>query len=102
MVNAWQSEVPLPVFRSAIELTTVTATVLDRHGHLVTDLPRESFDVFEDGELQNVTQFSNQRVPISLAILLDVSDSMYGRRIQEARDAIEPFVAQLLAQGLQK
>jgi Ca-activated chloride channel homolog len=89
----------LPAFRSAIDLTTVTATVLDRNGVLVTGLERDAFDVYEDGELQTVTQFTNARVPVSLAILLDVSDSMYGRRIQDARLAIEQFVAELLDRG---
>ena len=84
------------VFRSAIDVTTVNATVLDHDGHLVTGLPREAFDVYEDGRLQTVTQFTNERVPVSLGILLDVSDSMFGRRIQEARDAIERFVVDLL------
>jgi VWFA-related protein len=83
-------------FRSAIDLTTVTATVLGHDGHLVKDLPREAFDVYEDGQLQTVTQFTNERVPVSLGILLDISDSMFGRRIQEARAAVERFVVDLL------
>lgn len=98
-VGAQQTESPLPVFRSAIELTTITATVLDRDGRLVPGLPREAFEVYEDGELQAVTHFTNERVPLSLAILLDVSDSMYGRRIEDAREAIEHFVVDLLASG---
>jgi Ca-activated chloride channel homolog len=89
----------LPIFRSAIDLTTVTATVVDRNGALVTGLPREAFDVFEDGELQDITQFTNERVPVSLCVLLDVSDSMYGQRIQDAREAIEQFVGGLMERG---
>jgi Ca-activated chloride channel family protein len=84
------------VFRSAVDLVAVTATVLDRDGHLVTGLPREAFDVYEDGRLQAVTQFTNERVPVSLGLLLDISDSMFGRRIQHARDAIEQFLVELL------
>lgn len=96
---AQQPAPPLPVFKTAIDLTTVTATVLDKSGALVTGLPRESFDVFEDGEPQVVTQFTNERVPVSLCVLLDVSDSMYGRRIQDAREAIEAFVEGLMDRG---
>jgi Ca-activated chloride channel family protein len=88
-----------PIFKTAIDLTTVTATVLDKDGALVTGLPRDAFDVFEDGELQVITQFTNERVPVSLCVLLDVSDSMYGRRIQDARDAIEQFVGGLMDRG---
>ena len=99
VTSAQQLQPRLPAFRTAIALTTVTATVVDRNGALVTGLPREAFDVFEDGELQTITQFTNERVPVSLAVLLDVSDSMYGRRIQDARDAIERFVEDLLERG---
>jgi VWFA-related protein len=85
-----------PHFKSAIRLTTVTVTVTDAEGHLVRDLPRERFEVFEDGQTQTVTQFTNDRVPVSLGILLDASDSMYGRRIADAREAIDHFLSALL------
>ena len=88
-----------PIFKSAIDLTTVTATVLDKNGALVTGLPREAFDVFEDGEKQEITQFTNERVPVSLCVLLDISDSMYGQRLQDARAAIQDFVGGLLNRG---
>src|SRR5439155_17280929 len=101
-VAAWaaqQPELRPPMFRTAIDLTTVTATVVDKNGALITGLPGDAFDVFEDGQLQTITQFTNERVPVSLAVLLDVSDSMYGRRIQDAREAIERFVLDLLDRG---
>jgi VWFA-related protein len=101
-VAAWaaqQPELRPPMFRTAIDLTTVTATVVDKNGALVTALPADAFDVFEDGQLQTITQFTNERVPVSLAVLLDVSDSMYGRRIEDAREAIERFVLDLLDRG---
>lgn len=83
-------------FRSGIELISITATVLDRDGRLIKDLPREAFDVYEDSELQTITQFTHERVPISLAVLLDVSDSMYGQRLVDARTAVERFLLELL------
>jgi len=83
-------------FRSGIELTSLNATVTDKEGHLVTGLGREAFDVFEDGVRQDVTQFTNERVPIGLGVLLDVSDSMYGRRIADARHAVDRFLFTLL------
>ncbi len=85
-----------PHFKSAIRLTTVTVTVTDAEGHLVRDLPREQFEVFEDGAEQSITQFAGDRVPVSLGILLDASDSMYGRRIADAREALDHFLSVLL------
>jgi Ca-activated chloride channel homolog len=84
------------LFRSAIELTSITATVRDGDGRLVTGLQRDAFEVFEDGVRQEVTQFTGERVPVSVALLLDISDSMYGRRIQDARAAVSGFLIDLL------
>jgi VWFA-related protein len=84
------------VFRASIDLVSVTVTVLDHEGRLVTDLPRDAFELYEDGEVQSVTQFTRERVPVSLVILIDTSDSMFGRRIQDARGAVERFVMDLI------
>lgn len=99
MAAAQQAGPQLPIFKSAIDLTTVTATVLNKEGALVSGLARDAFDVFEDGEPQVITQFTNERVPVSLCVLLDVSDSMYGRRIEDAREAVDQFVGNLLDRG---
>ncbi len=83
--------------RSGIDLTVVAATVFNAEGGLVTGLGSEAFEVFEDGEPVPIAQFTNERVPIGLGLLLDVSDSMYGRRIAEARAAVQRFLLDLLA-----
>jgi Ca-activated chloride channel family protein len=83
-------------FQSGIEITSVTATVTDKEGHLVHDLPRDAFEIYEDGTRQTITQFTRDRVPIGLGVLLDISDSMYGQRIHDARAAVERFLFELL------
>jgi VWFA-related protein len=83
-------------FESGIEITSITATVVDRDGHPVTGLPREAFEVYEDGVLQTITQFTRERVPIGLGVLLDVSDSMFGKRMDDARAAVDTFLFELL------
>ena len=79
-------------FRSGVDVTGITVTVRDADGHLVTDLTRDDFDIYEDGEKQELTQFTRERVPVSLGVLLDISDSMYGRRIADARGAVDRFL----------
>src|SRR5262245_43740681 len=83
-------------FQSGIEITSITATVTDKDGHLVTGLGRDVFDVFEDGVKQTITQFTNERVPVGLGVALDISDSMFGKRIQDARAAVDRFLFELL------
>ena len=83
-------------FESGVEITSITATVTDHEGHPLLDLEREAFEVYEDGIKQTVTQFTHERVPIGLGVLLDISDSMFGKRIQDARAAVNRFLFQLL------
>jgi VWFA-related protein len=73
----------------------VTATVTDASGHFVSGLRQEDFEVFEDDELQAVTQFSADRVPVSLGILLDTSQSMRGDKFEAARAALDRFLNDL-------
>jgi Ca-activated chloride channel homolog len=82
--------------RSSIEITVVTATVRDANGKLVTGLPQEAFEVYEDSERLPIAQFTNERVPLGLGLLLDISDSMFGRRIKDAEAAVERFLVTLL------
>jgi VWFA-related protein len=83
--------------RSSIELTAVTVTVRDNDGRLVPDLPVDAFTIFEDGEAQTITQYAHERVPVGLGLLLDISDSMFGQRIKDARSAVERFLLELLS-----
>lgn len=85
------------VLRSGVDIVTVAATVVDGDGRLVTGLPREVFEVFEDGDRQTISQFTHERVPIGLGMLLDISDSMAGQWIVDARGAIERFLFELLS-----
>ena len=84
------------VLRSGVDIVMVTATVQDADGRLVTGLERDVFEVFEDGDRQTITQFTNERVPVGLGVLLDVSDSMFGQRIVDARSVVERFLFELL------
>jgi Ca-activated chloride channel family protein len=79
-------------FRSGVDVTGITVSVRDADGHLVTDLTRDDFDIYEDGEKQPLTQFTRERVPVSLGVLLDISDSMFGRPIADARAAVDRFL----------
>lgn len=83
-------------FRSRIDIVQVTVAVTDAAGRLITGLTRDDFQVFEDGSWQEITQFTDQRVPVSLGVLLDASDSMRGQPIVDARGALDRFVGELL------
>jgi len=83
-------------FRSGVELINVTATVTDDDGRFVSNLTKGDFTLYEDGNLQEITHFSNERVPVSLGILLDASGSMTSDKMAAARAAIDRFIFELL------
>ncbi len=83
-------------FRSGVELINVTATVTDRRGRFVSGLGKDDFLVYEDDLLQEISYFSNERVPVSLGIVLDTSGSMEGAKMDAARDALDRFLFDLL------
>jgi VWFA-related protein len=85
-----------PAWRTRTDAVWVYATVTNKDGQPVPDLPREAFRVFDDGGEQEITQFSGQRVPVSLGLVVDVSESMRGQRIVEARAALARFLGTLL------
>ena len=82
-----QQEAPAFKFRTGVELINVNATVADQSGRFVSGLTREDFRVFDDEQVQPVTHFSAERVPVSLGIVLDTSGSMDGDKIRAAWSA---------------
>jgi Ca-activated chloride channel family protein len=84
-------------FRSRAELINVTATVTDRSERFVPGLQKEDFRLFEDGAAQTITHFSDERVPVSLGLVVDMSGSMEGEKWSAARTAIDRFLNELLS-----
>jgi Ca-activated chloride channel family protein len=84
-------------FRAGVDVVSITATVVDANGGYVSGLTREDFEVFEDGQPQPITHFTGERVPVSLGLVLDVSDTMFGQRLKDARAAVSAFLFTLLS-----
>ena len=82
------------VFKAGTDLVLLNVTVADAAGHLVTGLNQEDFQVYEDGVLQTVTNFSREQLPIALSIALDTSTSME-RKLPVAQEAAAGFVRRL-------
>ena len=80
---------------TGIDLVNVFATVQDGRGRYVMNLQREDFLLLEDGRPQQVTYFSQDRLPLAVIIVIDTSLSMEGRNLEEARDAATGFLKAL-------
>ncbi len=66
--------------RRDVQEVVLNATVLDDQGHLVNDLARDDFHVFEDGVPQAIAAFQHSDTPVSMGILVDNSGSMRTKR----------------------
>jgi len=89
-------DAPQAVFRSAVEVVTVSAAVRNGKGRVVQNLKKEDFELFDSGKHADIKDVYFGDSPISLAILLDISGSMaVGGNIERARDAIGMLAANL-------
>jgi Ca-activated chloride channel homolog len=69
------------VFKKEVEEVVVHATVVDdKNRHLVTDLERSAFSVFENNQAQAITSFRHEDVPVAMGIVIDNSGSMREKR----------------------
>jgi VWFA-related protein len=68
--------------------------VRDASGHLVPNLTKDDFAIVDDGQPAAIVAFSNEPVPVTVALMLDLSNSMAGDYLQ-VRAAARAFVDQL-------
>jgi Ca-activated chloride channel homolog len=68
------------IFRADTNVVDLHATVVDRNGHLVTNLTAEAFTVYGNGAVQQIRSFKREDVPVSMGLIIDNSGSMRSKR----------------------
>jgi VWFA-related protein len=63
------------------------ATVVDEKQRLITNLTRDSFQVFENGQPQPITSFRQEDVPVAMGVVIDNSGSMREKREKVSKAA---------------
>src|ERR1700688_4702567 len=64
------------VVRVDVNLVLVDATVKTKAGKIMGDLKKENFELREDGVAQKLEVFSRDELPLNVALVLDLSDSI--------------------------
>ncbi len=72
--------------RVNVNLVLVDATVKTKAGQIMSDLKRDDFEVREDGVAEKLDVFSRDELPLNVALVLDLSDSI-GPFLAPLRDA---------------
>ncbi len=78
----------------AAKLVLLNVTVKEGGGRPVSQLRPSNFSVYADGERQEIAYFEEQNAPLSVVLLIDVSSSMAGAPLQEAKRAALEFIDQ--------
>jgi VWFA-related protein len=68
------------LFKSTVQEVVLHATVVDQRSRLVTNLNKNDFTIYEDGQPQTITRFSREDIPVSIGVLIDNSGSMRDKR----------------------
>jgi len=68
------------IFSVQSDEVTLQATVVDQKHHLVTSLASSNFEIYEDGQVQQITSFRREDIPVSIGIVVDNSGSMLTKR----------------------
>ena len=68
------------IFRSDTRLVVLHASVVNKDGRLVTNLPKTAFKVYENNVEQPVKLFQREDVPVSMGLVVDNSGSMRNKR----------------------
>jgi len=61
---------------SSSELVVLPVAVTDKRGGFVADLSGDRFTVFDNGRRQEISLFTNEDAPVSVALVMDHSGSM--------------------------
>ena len=85
------------VFRSSVDVVSVTAVVRDRKGRTVASLSRDEFEVTDAGQARPILDVqTGASAPTSIALLLDGSGSMrLGAALEASRTIADGVLASL-------
>lgn len=82
---AWAQDVPSSgefKISTAVELVLLDVSVRDPEGGYISGLSKESFQVFENGAPQKITEFSRGDIPVAVGLVMDDSGSMRNKRAE--------------------
>jgi VWFA-related protein len=88
--SSGQQNEPVTTIHVPVNLVNVLFTVTDKKNHLVLDLTKDDFKVFEDKKPQHISFFSRETdLPLRIGILIDTSNSIRERLRFEQEAAID-------------
>lgn len=87
--------VQLPTFRSGAAAIAVDVSVRGSNRKPIANLTSADFEVYDDGVLQQVDDVTYGKLPIDIAVALDVSYSVTGRLLEQLRRSVVQLMRDL-------
>jgi Ca-activated chloride channel homolog len=85
--------------RVEVNLVSILASVLDQSGRPVLDLPQSAFQIFEEGQQQEIARFEPETTqPLDIALMIDTSLSAIAELKLEG-EAAAHFIRQVIRPG---
>lgn len=75
--------------RTTSRLVLLDVSVKSSSGGFVSGLNKENFKVYENGKLQEISQFANADIPVTVGLVVDESGSMRPKRAEVISAALE-------------
>jgi VWFA-related protein len=66
----------IPTIKKEVRLVLVEATVKDKGGKAMKVLKQDDFLLYEDGQQQEIAHFSQDQLPLAVALVVDLSGSI--------------------------
>jgi Ca-activated chloride channel family protein len=97
-LDAGQQQPQQPI-RIQVDLVSILATVVDHSNRPITNLPKDAFEIFDEGQKQDISIFEPEtHLPLDMALMIDNSASAkIGFSIE--REAAAKFIKQVVRAG---
>jgi Ca-activated chloride channel family protein len=74
-----------------VKLVLIPVAVTDNKDRPFRGLQKENFRLTDEGDVQEISSFSNEDAPVSVGVVFDASSSMQDK-IRESREAVKRFL----------
>lgn len=87
---------PQDVIKIDTDLVPLNVTVTDEKGHLIRDLKKENFKLYEDGIERPIASFNVETIsgtprPVAIVFAIDISGSMTREEVDRVTEAMREF-----------
>jgi len=86
------------VFTAAVDVVPLYVNVTDDRGAYIPGMTQDEFEVYENGEKQEILFFDSEPRPVVIGMLIDTSGSMEGVKMERAKQGASAFFQHLTEQ----